>query len=184
MPSQQNIDQLQVISDKVTQSKNIILADYSGISVSDQTNLRSQIKPVGGELTVAKNNLIRIALKKRSQDLPEVADSALNGPTAIMYGFEDPVSATKVLVEFAKSHETIHLKAGLLIGEDASTDQYLDEDAIKNLAKLPGKDELRAKLVATLQAPISGFVNVLSGNLRGLVQVLNAIKDQKSAQPN
>ena len=180
MPSQQNIDQLQQINDKLAQAKCIVFADYSGLNVSEQNELRAKIVEAGGEFTISKNTLLKLALKNKSKDLPQETYDALNGPTSIVYGYEDAVSATKVLVQFSKEHEALELKVGILTGVDDQPNQFLDIDAITNLATLPSRDELRARVVAQLNSPISGFVNVLSGNLRGLVQVLGAIKDQKS----
>lgn len=178
MPSQHNLDQAADIKAKLERSQNVILTQYTGISVSDQTKLRAELKAIGGELNVAKNNLVKLNLKDRNA-LNDVAAAALNGPNAIIYGYQDPVSAAKVLVAFAKDHDTIQIKFGVLVGTDGQSDQLLDAAAVENLATLPGKNELLAHLVSQLNAPVSGLVTVLSGTTRSLVYVLNAIKEKK-----
>jgi large subunit ribosomal protein L10 len=179
MPNQKNIEAVKVIDEKLKRCHNIILVDYAGLSVAEQTEFRKQAKSVGGEMTVQKNSLLALTLKKRAKELPESVFDALNGPTAMIYGYEDAVGVTKLAVEFAKTHEdNFKLKVGVLAGTDDSPHQALDIEALKKLATLPNREELRAKLVGTLNAPISGFVTVLSGNLRGLVQVIKARTEQ------
>jgi large subunit ribosomal protein L10 len=181
MPSQQNIDQLTAIKANVEKSQNVIIADYSGLSVKDQTDLRAKLKDAGGELAVNKNRLLTLALKDRLKDLPETVTKTLEGPNATLYSYTDPVSATKVLVEFAKDHESLTVKMGVMLGQEGSPDQVLTKDQVIALAKLPGRQELLAMLVSRLNAPISGLVNVLAGPTRNLVYVLNAIKDKQNA---
>ena len=179
MPSQKNIDAVKVIDDKLKQCKNIILVDYAGLNVADQTELRKQIKAAGGEFTVHKNSLLKLTLANRAKNLPDNVFDALEGPTAIVYGYEDAAGAAKVTVGFAKEHEdTFKIKVGVMAGTEDAPHQALTIDDIKQLALLPGIDQLRAQVVGTLNAPISGFVRVLSGNLSGLAQVLKARQDQ------
>jgi large subunit ribosomal protein L10 len=180
MPSQKNIDQLAQIKEKLDKAQNFIIADYAGLDSSAQTDLRAKIKAAGGEFTVTKNRLVKLAIKNRLKDIPADLDKALEGPNATIYGFSDPVAATKVLVEFAKDHETLKLKLGLMSGRDGAPDQVLSNEEILSLAKLPSRPELLARLVGQLNAPIYGFVNVLAGNTRKLVYALAAIRDQKS----
>jgi large subunit ribosomal protein L10 len=180
MPSKQNIDQLAKINEKLDKAQNLIIADYSGIDVAAQTDLRAKVTAAGGEFVVSKNRLVVLALKQKLHELPESLESALEGHNATLYGFSDPVSATKVLVEFAKDHESLAIKLGLMMGEGDTPAQVLSPEDIQNLAKLPGKPELLAKLVGQLNAPIYGIVNVMAGNLRKVLYVLTAIKDSKS----
>lgn len=179
MPNQENLEAVKIIDEKIKQSQNLLFIDYAGLNVADQTTLRQEAKKIGGEFTVQKNTLVALTLKQNTKDLPDTVYAALNGPTAVIYGYEDAVGVTKLAVSFAKDHEdAFKIKAGVLTGTADTPYQALDIDGIKKLATLPGRDELRAKLVGTLNAPISGLVNVMAGNLRGLVQVLNARKQQ------
>jgi large subunit ribosomal protein L10 len=97
-----------------------------------------------------------------------------SGPTAIAFGEEDAVSPAKILVEFAKDHEVLEIKAGLLNGE------IIAKEKVEALAEIPSREELLAKAFASMKAPLTGLVNVLQGNIRGLVQVLNQIKEEKA----
>jgi len=173
MPSQQNITALQELKDKAAKAKAIALTDYLGLSVAQMTQLRQQVIQAGGELKVTKNTLLKLAFQDLglSRDIEDV----LRDPTLTLFAYEDEVTPLKVIVEFAKENEIPTLKAGFLGKE------FLSRDKLQDLAQLPSREELQAKVVAQLAAPIYGFVNVLSGNLRNLVYVLQAIKDQKSA---
>ena len=98
----------------------------------------------------------------------------MEGQLAFVYGGEDEVSAAKIISKLGKDNENLKMLGGVLEGK------AMDQAEITALSKLPSKDELLAKVVGSLKAPISGFVNVLGGNLRGLVYTLKAIKEQKS----
>jgi large subunit ribosomal protein L10 len=181
MPSQKNVDQLTQLKEKLTRAQNVIVANYAGLNSASQTELRAKVKAAGGEFTVTKNRLIKIALtEKIAADLPNEFTAALEGPNATIFGFSDPVAATKVLIDFAKTNEALELKIGMLVGTADQTMKVLSIAELKTLAQLPSRQQLLAQLVGQLNAPVTGFVNVLSGNLRGLVQVLNAIKDNKN----
>jgi large subunit ribosomal protein L10 len=174
MPSQKNTNQLEVLKDKLTKSKSIVFANYSGLSVSDQTKLRAAVNQTGGEFTVAKNTLLKLALKDKLNDLPRNVEDVLWGPTAILFSYEDAIASLKALVQFSDEHELPEIKIGLL------EDRILSVKEIKQLASLPTKDQLILKLINQLNAPRLGLITVLQGNIRKLVYVLQAIKDQKN----
>ncbi|OGV91504.1 50S ribosomal protein L10 [Microgenomates group bacterium RIFCSPLOWO2_01_FULL_46_13] len=176
MPSQKNIDQLARLKDKFSLAKSVVLADYSGLSVADQRKLRQAVVDKGGEFTVAKNNLIKLAAADQfSGDLPNELKQVLDGPTALLIGLKDEVSALKELVSFSQEHEEKPaLKLGLMEGAVLTVEQ------LKQLASLPGFEELVAKLIGQLKAPTTGLVNVLSGTMRGLVQVLKAYQKKQA----
>lgn len=180
MPSQHNINLLKDTADKIARSKTVVIVEYQGLDVKSQVELRANIKKAGGELNVTKNRLIKLALKNRLNDIPEALDAALNGPSAIVFGYDDAVAATKAIMDFAKDHETLKTKVGILMADFATTtDKILSTAEVQALAKLPSKQELLTMLVVQLQSPIQGFYNVVKGNLSGLARVLNAIKEQK-----
>ncbi len=182
MPSQQNQELVKDTIDKIGRSKNVVIVEYQGLSVKDQVQLRADIKKAGGELNVTKNRLVKLALKDRLKDIPAEIDEALNGPSAIVFGYEDAVGATKAIIDFAKDHESLKAKVGVLMADSAeSTDKVLSAKDIEALSKLPGRQELLTMLVVQLQSPVQGFYNVLKGNLSGLARVLNGIKEQKEA---
>lgn len=159
------------VVEKLTSSKSVVVTDYKGLDVASITELRKQLREVGVEYKVIKNTLGRIAAKKAEwEDLKHM----FVGPTAVAFGIEDAVSPAKVLVDFAKDHEKLEIKGGALNGEVISLEK------VKSLADIPPREVLLSKVLAGMKSPINGLANVLQGNLRGLVQVLNQIKEQKA----
>ncbi len=149
-----------------------ILVDYKGIDVESMTQLRAELRKVDVAMEVVKNTI----LVRASED----TDSALlkdyySGPNAIVTSVNDPVAPAKVLVNFAKDNENLEIKAGTLNGT------LLDIDAIKQLSKMPSKDELLGQFVCTINQVPTSFVRVLNEVPRSLVNVLSAIQDQKEA---
>lgn len=175
MPSQHNTDQLNTLIEKFEKAQSVVWANYSGLNSADQTELRAQIKAAGGELFVAKNNLVRLALESQTGQKAE-GDvlASFDGPTAVMFAMDDAITPLKTLVKFAEDHDLPSLKLGYM------DNQVLSVQEIKDLSKLPSKDELIAKLIGQLKAPLTGLVNVTAGNLRGLVTVLKAIGEKKA----
>ncbi len=175
MPSQINHDQVEKLKTKLKKAKSVVLADYAGLPVNLQQELRTKVVEAGGELTVAKNTLLKIAAKDLKYPIDDLADY-FTGPTISLFSYDDPIAPLKALAEFAKDNDLPTIKAGYLNKEPLTKDQ------IETLAKLPSKVELIAKTVGTIKAPLTGFVNVLSGNLRNLVYALNAIQSQKGGE--
>ena len=161
------------IREKLEASQAVILVDYCGLTAEQMANLRRQLREKDSELRVVKNTLALRAA--RGTSLAQALD-LFRGPTAFVYGFKDPVETAKVLVKFAKEVDQLKLKGGVIEGKVFGPE---DVDA---LSKLPSREVLIATLLATFNAPITGFVNVLAANLRGLVTVLNAIKDKKEKE--
>jgi large subunit ribosomal protein L10 len=157
--------------DKFSTAKSLVITDYLGLNVAEMTELRSQLREAGVEFKVVKNTLATIAAN--DVEMEEMTEY-FSGPTAIAFGEDDAVSPAKVLVEFAKDHEVLEIKAGLLNGE------IISKEKVESLAEIPSREELLAKAFASMKAPLSGLVNVLQGNIRGLVQVLNQIKEEKA----
>lgn len=163
----QLVDQLAL---KIKEAKAIVLADYRGLTVDQDTQMREAFRKEGLEYKVYKNTLTSLAAKQN--DLEELTPY-LVGPTAIAFSYTDPIAPAKMVSEFAKKFDKLELKAGVVEGK------VIDVNTVKELANLPSKEELIAKMLGSLNAPITGFVNVLNGNLRGLVVALDAIKEQK-----
>ncbi len=162
---------VQELTVKFTDSKSIVIANYLGLNVADMTELRKQLREAGVEFKVVKNTLASLAADNVEMDFMK---DYFNGPTAIAFGVEDAVSPAKVLVDFAEEHEVLEIKGGALDGTQINVEK------VKSLAKIPPKEQLLAQVFAGMKAPITGLVNVLQGNTRGLVQVLNQIKEQKA----
>ena len=157
--------------DKFRRMKAAAFASISGFTMKDADALRAKGRKAGVEVVVAKKTLLKIAAKEAGQEA--VDPSAFDGSILSAFAFDDEVSAAKILAELSKGKETIKILGGVLEGK------LVDAGEVKKLAALPGKTELLGKLVGSLNVPISGFVNVLAGNLRGLVTVLKAVQDKK-----
>jgi Ribosomal protein L10 len=149
-----------------------VLVDYKGITVADDTKLRKELREAGDDYMVVKNTLLRIALKDAGI---EGLDSFLEGTTALAIGKEDYVSSAKILSKFAETSKTFQVKAGFVDGN------MVDVNGVKELAALPSKEVLVARVLGGLNAPISGFVTVLNGTMKGLVVALNAIAEKQAA---
>ena len=159
------------LTDKFSSAKSLVITDYLGLNVAEMTELRSKLREAGVEFKVVKNTLATIAAN--DVEMEEMTEY-FSGPTAIAFGKDDAVSPAKVLVEFAKDHEVLEIEAGLLNGE------IISKEKVESLAEIPSREELLAKAFAGMKAPLTGLVNVLQGNIRGLVQVLNQIKEEKA----
>ena len=162
----------QNITEKLARSKSVVFADFKGLTMTELSDLRAKLYESGAEFSVTKNNLVKIGLKDNNL---EVDDTVLAGPTATLFAFDDEINPIKILTKALKDTQKGTIKGGFLNGE------YLDQTKVTKLADLPSKDELRAKVVGTIAAPLYGTVNVLQANLRNLVYVLDAIKTQASA---
>ena len=175
MPSEKVLQQKQQLVEELSEKlKNAVagvIVDYKGISVADDTKLRKELREAGVEYFVVKNTMLRFAADKAG--LEGIKD-VLEGTTAIGLS-EDPVAAAKILSKFADDSDSdFAVKSGFVDGK------VLSPAEISELAKLPSKEVLVAKVLGGLNAPISGFANVLSANIRGLVIALHQIA-QKSA---
>ncbi len=159
------------LKDKFNQAKAMIIADYKGLNVEDMTELRRQLREAGVEFKVVKNTLAIIAAEEAGV---EKVDEYFVGPTAIAFGIEDVVSPAKVLVDYAKGNNNLEIKAGTLEGK------LISSEKLKALAEIPTREVLLGQVLAGMQAPITGLVRVLNGNISGLVRVLNSIREQKA----
>lgn len=174
MPSQKNIHQLAEIVKNVSDSKSIILTEYAGLTVKEQTMLRAEADKVDGTFMVTKNNLIRRALEDSSKDLAKDLTPFLQGPTAVIFA-KDPVSGAKVAAKFAEDHEKLKIKSGIVDGKVVSYNEIIV------LSKLPSREQLLSSLLAQLQAPAQALVRQLSAPIQNLVYGLDALKAKLSA---
>lgn len=158
------------MSGKLSQSKPILLVNYQGLKVKEIRELKKKLWKEGIGFQIIKNTLFKIALKQAGLSIEE---SLLDQPVAIVWGKDDEVTSSKIAVEFGKTDEKMKIIGGVI------NNQYVDIEIIKKLAVLPGRQELYAKLVGTLNAPMFRLVNVLQGNLRNLVYLLKQYSEQK-----
>ena len=163
---------LRDLVEKISKSKSIVFTKFSGLEVKENEELRKELRKEGGEYYVAKKTLLNIALKENK--IEDVDINGLDGQVSTVFGYEDEVTPAKIVDKFKKGREEkIVFLGGVL------ENKFIGAESVQSLASLPSKQELYAKLVGTMNAPISGFVNVLAGNLRGLVTVLKAIGEKK-----
>lgn len=167
MPSKKNIQLIEDLKDRLNKSKSVVLADYKGLNVGQLTQLRKNLKEAGGELKVIKNTLLKIGLE--GLNFP-ISDFQFEGPTAIIFAYENEVEPIKVLYQFFEENELPKIKIGFLAKE------LMAEERVIELAKLPSHEQLKAKLVAVLNSPVYGLVYSLKGNLNKLVSILKEVK--------
>ncbi|MCX7628004.1 MAG: 50S ribosomal protein L10 [Methylophilaceae bacterium] len=159
------------VSEQLAKAQAIILAEYRGLGVSNMTELRAQARKSGVYLRVLKNTLVRRA----------VANTPFSGLASYMVGplvfgiSTDPVAAAKVMSDFAKSNDKLVIKAG------GMPNSVFDANGVKALASMPSREELLAKLMGTMQAPIAKFVRTLNEVPTAFVRGLAAVRDQKQA---
>ncbi len=165
---------LRSLEKKIGEAKSIVFAGFNALGVKDNESLRDQLRQENGEYYVAKKTLLGLALKNQGMD--GLDTKSLDGKIAAVFSYGDEVAAAKVLDKFRQDKEKsdkLNFIGGILEGK------LLTKEEIEALAKLPSKQELYAKLVGSINAPVSGFVNALAGNLRNLVYVLKAIEEKK-----
>jgi large subunit ribosomal protein L10 len=154
-------------------AQHAILVDFKGVSVPEVTELRSRLRESGGHYEVVKNRLALLAIQGTAL---QGLQSHFEGPTAVAYCEEDPVGLAKALTEFAKTVPTIEFKAGLLEGQEVSA------EGIKELASLPGRQELITKLVFLLQSPITRLARGLAAIPQQLVIVLDQVRSKHEGE--
>lgn len=170
---EQKAEAISEFSEGIGKATNAFVLDFKGITVPQVTELRKQVRESGSEYVVIKNTLALIAMK----DTPmQKLTGTFTGMTAIAYNTTDPVALAKVLTRFAKDVPTVQFKGALLAG------QVVAANEIQNIANLPSRDELLAKLLYLMQHPIRGLAVVLNGPIRKLAIALNEIAKQKGGE--
>ncbi|MDW7670822.1 MAG: 50S ribosomal protein L10 [Bacillota bacterium] len=140
------------IADKFSRSTSAILYDYRGLTVEEVTELRKQFRDAGVDYKVYKNTLVKRALEQAGV---EGLTDLMEGPNAIAFSYDDPITPAKIGSEFAKTHKELELKAGIVEGE------FFNETKVKELAAIPTREVLIAKLLGSLKAPVSNFAYLL-----------------------
>lgn len=156
------------LADRVKRQKSLIFTDAKSVKVKDIQKIRRELKKLEAEYKVAKKSLMKLALVKEGKEMDL---SGFSGSLAVSFGYKDPISLIKVLAKFAKESKDFKILGGMVENRVVSAIE------IQEFSKIPSREILLAKLIGGIKAPISGFVNVLQGNMRNLVGVLNAIKD-------
>jgi large subunit ribosomal protein L10 len=171
MNRQEKLQQIEEFSELCGKTNLVVIVENKGLNAEQTTKLRKLVFSSGGQLRVFKNTFVG---KGFGEDMPTDLEPHLHGPNAFLFGGENFIEDLKGVVDFSKTtKEKLVVKAGVLDGK------YLDASRLQVLATLPGKDQMRAQLLGTMMAPVRGFVTALAGNVRNLLNVLNAIKENK-----
>ncbi len=158
------------VRQKFERMSSAVFLDFKGMNVEAVTKLRDEFRKSGVEYRVVKNSLVRHAVKEHPW--ANTLAKSLTGMTGVAWSYEDPSAAAKVVKAFRKDNQKLQIKAGLIEG------QILSGDAVETqLATMPGKDELRATLLATFQAPLQQFVQQLNAPLQNFAYLLKAKED-------
>ncbi len=165
------------LKEQLTSAKGAVFTSYRGLTVAQDTELRRELRAAGVTYRVVKNTMTRIAAKEAGL---EGIDAHLEGTTALAFSTEDAVAPAKVICDYIKKNKLedagiLTVKVGLVEGK------VIEAAEVKALASLPSREELIAKLLGSMNAPISNTVNVLQGVIRNAVYVLDAIRVQKES---
>ena len=147
------------------------LVNSDKTDTSTISKLKSQLKDINSNYTVVKNSIFKVALQETEQPLQT---QELDGPTAVIYFDEDPTAPAKLIKELQKETELLGAKGGVYEGE------FLSEEKVMQLAEIPSREVLLGQLVGSMNAPLSGFMNAVTGNIKGLTVVLRGISEKSA----
>ena len=169
---QDKVQKVSEITERLNNSKAMVLVDFKGITVEEISALRGKFREAGVDYVVLKNTLARRAMDEAG--ITEL-DHLLVGPSAFAFGMKDEVGPAKVIAEFIEQSKSdkMTVKAGIVSGK------VIDAAGVLALSKLPPKEVLIAKMMGSLNAPVTNFVGVLSATLRSLVYAVDAVRKQK-----
>lgn len=174
MPTPKKVEQVAELTEKLSRSAIAILADYRGLSMADMTGLRRRLREAGVELQVVKNTL---ALRAAEQGGKSALSQVMQGPTALILGYDDEVAPAKALMDYLRtSRLALKVQGAVLDGRALSAQE------VASLATLPSREVLVGRVIGGMQAPIYGLLGVLSAVPRSLVWVLQGRLDQLAAQ--
>jgi len=164
---------LQELVDKFGRSKSVVFADYRGLDVASISELRKLLRDGDAEMKVAKKTLIALAAKDKVGELDK---SVMEGPVVATFSYEDELSGIQILYKYSKKNDNLKLLGGIVDGK------VVGPEIIQQYAKLPSREELLAKLIGSMNAPISNFVGIGNSLVAGIVRVLSAYKDTLPAE--
>lgn len=162
------------LTEVISQASGMYFTDFAAMNAEQSTKLREELRKAGLKYKVAKNTLIKIALREQGK-LTEDIEKALIGQTGIAFGFDDPVAPARILKDFSeKNQDKPALKSALVDGV------VYPGSALKTIAALPSKQDIMASIVGSIAAPISGIAGVLGALQRDLVYIMDAIEKKKA----
>ena len=164
---------IQGLKEKIKKQKAVVFMDFTGIKVDDLTDLRQEMKNKNCEIKIAKKTMLEQALKDSH---PEIAKNirGFQGEIGVAFGYNDEVLPFQILGKFSKKHKNLKILSGIIARDFLGTEQAI------TVSMLSTKEDILARIVGSMSAPISGFLNVLQGNVKSLLFALNAIKETKS----
>lgn len=160
------------LKDKIKKQKTMFFVEISGIKVNELNKLRDNLKEEDAELQVVKKTLMKIALNKAN--IEDINPRELKGELAIVFGYKDLISPAKVIYDFAEENDSLEILGGFF------EEKVREKEKVIQFAKLPSRKELLSRLVGSINAPVSNFVNVLQGNMRSFVYALDQIRSQQN----
>jgi large subunit ribosomal protein L10 len=175
MARPEKVAEVEAIAQRIQAAQSMVLADFSGLTVLQMTEFRRACRAKSVDCRVVKNRLAILAAE--NSDLAIMKDH-LTGPTAIMFGPESQIDPAKITVDFAKENEAMEIKCGFLDGE------YLDKSQIVALSSIPSKDELIAKMMASINSPLMGLAATMNGVVGALARTIDAVGKQKAEATN
>ena len=177
MPTQQKIDRVQELKDRIERSTITLATNYAGITVNQMTELRRAMRAGGIEFAVVKNTLTYLAADEAQR--PQVKE-IIQGPTALAFGYDDPSDAAKVLTGYARANNVAIAIRGAVLGNGAA----MGPEEVTRLATLPPRPQMLAILLGQMQSPIARLLGALNGPVQNLENVLQArIRQLESEQP-
>ena len=160
------------LKERLAKAQSLVLVDFRGLTVEADTKMRNEFRASGCEYQVVKNTLLGLAVKGTAM---ETVDPLLVGPTAVAYSYEDPAVPAKIAAKVAKEQDKFVIKGGYVDGK------ALDQQGVQALSQLPGRDELRAKLLATMQAVPQNFLALLIAAPQNFMYLLSAQEEKLKA---
>ncbi len=158
------------LKEKITLQKAMIFINFAGLQVKDILELKEKLRAIDSVFKVCKKTLLGLVLKEKKL---AVDTETLEGQLAVVFAFDKEMPALKTVYEFSKTNENLEILGGFL------ENQFQEKEYLIELAQLPSKEELLARLVGSIRAPLSNFANVLQANIKGLIFALCAIKENK-----
>ncbi len=162
---------IQDLIDKLSRQKSVVFFDYTGLKVNQSQELRSKLRQEEIDCQISKKTLIDLALEKAG--LKDIKVKELAGQIGLVFGYKDEILPAKILYDFSKENKDLKIISGLIDG------QFLGNEAVLELAKLPSKQELLSKLIGSISSPVLGLHNTLQGNLSKLINIFKNLKSEE-----
>ena len=160
---------LKDLKENIAKQKSVVFVDFTKVNSGDLFSLRNKLKEAGCVLKVGKKTLIRIAFGQSNISFWSKIKSSIPGQLALVFGIDHELTPAKISNQFSKTNENFKILGGIF------ENRFIEREKVLVLANLPSREELLGKVVGSITAPMSGFMNVLQGNIKGLVVVLSKI---------